>query len=205
MQCHENDWKAYLLEELPPAERSRLKNHLGECAGCAAEYERLSLTLTALRRLPEVEMPRRIAFVSDPVFEPSWWRRFWSSAPRLAFAGMAMLALAIVVHAYAPRQAATQGVDEAKLQAMVEQQVQARLTAAVDQRVRETVLPLVQETARKAAESQSGAVAAQLVAELDQKLKSQRKSDLATIGEEFDLIQRRMGMMYVTASRQGGE
>ena len=56
---------------------------------------------TALFSLREEEIPQRIGFVSDQIFEPSPWRRgwaaFWGSAARLGFASAAMLSVALVV------------------------------------------------------------------------------------------------------------
>jgi hypothetical protein len=61
------------------------------------EVERLRLTHRALLSVPDEEVPRRIAFVSDKVFEPSRarriWQGFWQGAPRLAFGMAAMLAV----------------------------------------------------------------------------------------------------------------
>jgi hypothetical protein len=60
--------------------------------------ERAAATVAALRSLPYEEPPRRIAFVSDKVFEPAWWQRFWA-APKWGFASAAMLSGAILFHA----------------------------------------------------------------------------------------------------------
>ncbi len=97
------DLKAFVLGEGSAEERAAARRQIAEDAAAREEFERLELTLTALRGVREEEMPRRIAFVSDPVFEPSFWQRFWSAGPRLAFAGAAMLAVAIVAHGYLMR------------------------------------------------------------------------------------------------------
>jgi len=61
---------------------------------------RLRSTQAVLLSVPDEEIPQRIGFVSDRVYEPSlmlrWWRAFWGSAPRLAFASAAMLSAAIL-------------------------------------------------------------------------------------------------------------
>lgn len=59
---------------------------------------RAAATVAALRALPYEEPPRRIAFVSDKVFEPTWWQRLWA-APKWGFASAALLSGAIVFHA----------------------------------------------------------------------------------------------------------
>jgi hypothetical protein len=65
------------------------------------ELDRLRLTETALMCLRDEEIPQRIGFVSDKIFEPSpwrrWWAAFWGSAARLGFASAAMLSVALVV------------------------------------------------------------------------------------------------------------
>ena len=58
----------------------------------------LRLTTAALRTLPDREIPQRIAFVSDKVFEPSPFRRFFGA--RLGFASACVLAAALVVSAW---------------------------------------------------------------------------------------------------------
>ncbi len=83
------DLKAYLFGEEPGA-----AEHLKTCRSCQEEWARLQLTHAALRTLPEEEVPRRIAFVSDKVFEPRWWQRI----PRFVTA-TAMLSAAILFHA----------------------------------------------------------------------------------------------------------
>src|ERR1700735_314737 len=90
----------YAFDELPADERESMEQHLAGCGGCVLELDRLRLTTAALRTLPEREIPQRIAFVSDRVFEPSAFRRFWSSGARLGFASACVLAVAIVVSAW---------------------------------------------------------------------------------------------------------
>ena len=41
--------------------------------------------------LPDEEIPQRIAFVSDRVFEPSWWQTVWRSGPAMGFASAVLL------------------------------------------------------------------------------------------------------------------
>ncbi|MEP7362875.1 MAG: hypothetical protein ABI972_06435 [Acidobacteriota bacterium] len=60
--------------------------------------ERAAAAVAALRSLPYEEPPRRIAFVSDKVFEPTRWQRFWA-VPKWGFASAAMLSGAILFHA----------------------------------------------------------------------------------------------------------
>ena len=94
----------YAFDELPAGERSGMESHISECGDCAAELDQLRLTTAALRVLPDREIPQRIAFVSDKVFEPSGLARFfggfWNSASRLGFASACILGGALIVSAY---------------------------------------------------------------------------------------------------------
>jgi anti-sigma factor RsiW len=90
----------YAFDELPAGERAGMEQHLSKCGECAQELDRLRLTSAALRLLPDKEIPQRIAFVSDKVFEPSWFARFWNSGARMGFASACVLALAMVVSAW---------------------------------------------------------------------------------------------------------
>ncbi len=105
MSCSPFDLRDYVLKELSDPERKQVEVHIKGCQGCREEWERLRLTEAALFSLREEEIPQRIAFVSDKIFEPSPWRRawaaFWGSAARLGFASAAMLSVALVVFALA--------------------------------------------------------------------------------------------------------
>ena len=90
----------YAFEELAADERRSMERHFAQCPDCAAELDRLRLTTAALRVLPDVEIPRRIAFVSDKVFEPGWFGGFWNSAARLGFASACVLAGGLSFAAY---------------------------------------------------------------------------------------------------------
>ncbi len=100
------DLKDYFLKELPRPQALQVEAHLRDCPSCREELDRLRLTEAALFSLRDEEIPKRIAFVSDPVFEPSaprrWWTAFWNSAPRLGFASAAILSAALVISAFRP-------------------------------------------------------------------------------------------------------
>src|SRR6185437_4991729 len=83
----------YAFDELGAAERCGMEQHLRECGACAGELDQLRLTTAALRVLPDQEVPRRIAFVSDsPSASAGWFSGFWNSAARLGFASACVLA-----------------------------------------------------------------------------------------------------------------
>ncbi|HLG99957.1 MAG TPA: zf-HC2 domain-containing protein [Bryobacteraceae bacterium] len=171
MSCSSVDLKAYLLGELPPAERVSVHNHLHACPACSDEMERLDSMRTALASLADEEPPQRIAFVSDKVFEPRWWQTIWRSGPAMGFASAALLAAAIFVHAYARH--AAPAVNTAEIEQRIEQQVNARIGAAVTQAV-------------AAAEQRQDQRIAQAVTTAEQRFDAQYRSELANAHQMAD-------------------
>ena len=126
MSCEKYDWKAYALGELAANERREAEGHAATCEGCRGELAHVRLTIDTLSALREEEVPRRIAFVSDKVFEPRWWDVFLKPS----FAAAMVLAAAILMHGYLVRPPA---VDEATIQTRVNQAVM-RAVADVERR-----------------------------------------------------------------------
>ena len=91
MSCCPFDLRDYFFEELGHGERGQVEAHLQTCLNCREELERLRGTQQALLRLKDEEIPRRIAFVSDKVFEPSGAARWWAALPKMALAAGLML------------------------------------------------------------------------------------------------------------------
>ncbi len=91
------DLRDYLFDELDAGRRAEVERWLAGSAEGREELERLKLTHSALLSLPDEEPPRRIAFVSDKIFEPSPWGRLknWFSVegPRFALGMAAVLAV----------------------------------------------------------------------------------------------------------------
>jgi anti-sigma factor RsiW len=116
------DWKAYVLRELNADDARQAETHLTNCLDCREELSTLRLTLDTLSTLRDEEMPRRIAFVSDKVFEPRWWQRVFNPT----FAAGALVAAAILIHgSMRPgRDQVDAAVDKAVAQAV--SQVEAR-------------------------------------------------------------------------------
>ena len=112
MSCTDFDWKAYALGELDPAAEA----HANGCSHCREELAGLRLTLDALSTLREEEVPRRIAFVSDKVFEPRWWQRIWSPS----FAAGCVVAAAILVHAFVQPVSLNEKIQSAVTKAVAE-------------------------------------------------------------------------------------
>jgi len=124
MSCSDYDWKAYALGELDQDARRQTEAHASACSKSREELAALRLTLDALSTLREEEAPRRIAFVSDKVFEPRWWQNLL----RPSFAGACVIALAILAHGFA-----RPALDQTATQRMIEQSV-ARAVADTEQR-----------------------------------------------------------------------
>jgi len=126
------DWNSYALGELDAEARRAAEQHAAACGACQDELANLRVTLDALATLREEEVPRRIAFVSDKVFEPKWWQSFL----RPSFAAGAVVAAAILVHAFVRSPApVTAGVDTAAIEARVTAAVSEQVNKDVDRRV----------------------------------------------------------------------
>jgi anti-sigma factor RsiW len=193
MSCSPFDLKDYLFGELGEAECARVRSHVETCRACAEELDRLRLTEAALHSLRQEEPPRRIAFVSDPVFEPSWWRRWWNSAPRLGFASAALLSIAILVHAFVRPVVV---VSRPPIQAAaIQAPVRIQDASAVDAAVRAAVAQSEERQARKTAD---------LVEATRRELEFQRRADRVAFEETLTLLQKRYNGLLVASAEYGG-
>jgi hypothetical protein len=134
MSCSPFDLRDYHFQELAGPHRRDVELHVKTCEACREELGRLQATESALFTLREEEIPQRIAFVSDPIFEPSPLRRFfsdfWGSAARLGFASAAMLSVALVVFAVnRPAPAPVQLANGVDVQAIVDAAVTRKTEA----------------------------------------------------------------------------
>jgi anti-sigma factor RsiW len=176
MTCSIDDLKAYVVGEATRQERVDVEDHIRGCQSCREELDRLNLTRSALASMEDEEIPRRIAFVSDRVFEPRWWQTIWHSGPVMGFASAALLAAAILVHGVEARPVA---VDAAKIEKQLESQVNARVQAAVSL-----------AEAKQAAE----------FAKVLNATETQRKADLATFQQGIEYARKQMGRMEVASN-----
>ncbi len=159
MSCSPFDLKDYFLRELPPPQRVQVEAHVNTCVICREELERLQVTEAALFSLRDEEIPQRIAFVSDQIFEPSplrrWLSAFWGSTARLGFASALMLSASIFYFAAtrpapAPSHATlTTVAAETPTPQEIHQQIQQAVSKAVaevearqDERTRQLVADL---------------------------------------------------------------
>jgi len=162
MSCSPFDLKDFYLEELGGAERKEVEAHVQACQTCREELHRLRLTGTTLLSLREEEIPRRIAFVSDQIFEPSpwrrWWSGFWNTPARLGFGSAALLSAALVVFALTrPLPVLPVRLSQAPaplpVQALSEASIQARIDQAADRAVAARTRQLVSEVAAERRET----------------------------------------------------
>jgi len=151
------DWKSHALGELDARARQAAESHVAACAECQDELAGLRVTLDAMATLREEELPRRIAFVSDKVFEPRWYEKLIQAFLRPSFAAAALIAAAILVHAFvrpasapasAPSQAVAQ-VDTSAIEARVTAEVTARLQGEMAAAVNNAVTKAVAETEKR--------------------------------------------------------
>ena len=143
------DWKAYLLGELGPEDRRQHEECAAACPACREELATLRVTLDALSTLHEEEVPRRIAFVSDKVFEPRWYQKLFL---RPSFAAAMVIAAAILVHAFVrpvglPN--TTAQVDTRAMEARVSAEVTARLQSEMASAVNAAVTKAVADTEKR--------------------------------------------------------
>ncbi len=194
MNCSSVDLKAYFLGEAAPAEKGSVEDHVRACESCREELDRLKLTETALRSIEEEEIPQRIAFVSDKVFEPRWYQTIWRSGPAMGFASAVLLTAAILVHGFSvngvARPAAT--VDTAQIEQRIEREVNSRLDAAVTKAVADTQAKQTQQ------------MAAMLDA-AEKRFESKRKDDLAVAQQAARYYDQQLGRLMTAANDRAGQ
>lgn len=193
------DWKAYALGELDPAARRQAESHAAACPECHEELSMLRLTLDALSTLREEEIPRRIAFVSDKVFEPRWWQSFLRPSFAASLAAAGLIAAAILVHGFVrPMTPALAPVDTAALEQQIEKQVAARMETAVSQRINEAATKAVAETEQR--EEQKIAA---VLASTEKRYTEQRRADFATAAANYDMLSKQLTKMYAVNTGVG--
>jgi anti-sigma factor RsiW len=181
MSCSPFDLRDYFLKELRPEELGQMERHLKACSHCQQELERLRVTGAALATMVDEEIPRRISFVSDKVFEPSpfrrFWRDIWGSSARLGFASAAMLSAALVFFAL-ERPGAPVSANPA-------------LARQVESAVQKAVAETEAREERKMVE---------LLAAADQRHAQQRDADLRAIDDQLSVLQKSYNVMLLTSN-----
>jgi anti-sigma factor RsiW len=168
----------YVFDELPAGERAGIEKHLRECNDCALELDQLRMTTAALRVIPDQEIPQRIAFVSDKVFEPNWFARFWNSGARLGFASACILAVALVASAWHVADRPQQPATETKTIVQTASVSQAQIDQAVEKavaRVRTEDAAIIQAAMR----------------ESRQKAEREYNNQMVALSESFEMLRKK--------------
>ncbi|MGD0130406.1 MAG: hypothetical protein ABSE57_00100 [Bryobacteraceae bacterium] len=184
MSC-ELDLRGYVVDELAKRERGVVEDHVRGCQSCREELDRLNLTRSALASLEDEEIPRRIAFVSDRVFEPGWWQTMWHSGPVMGFASAALLAAAILAHAFVVHPVA---VDTAQVEKRIESQLNVRVQAAVNE-----------------AQARQSAEFAKVLDATEHRFETQRQADLANFLQADEYRQKQMARLEVASNEASGQ
>jgi anti-sigma factor RsiW len=195
MSCSPFDLRDFLFGELAESERRQVDLHVRSCTGCHEDLERLRVTHSTLLALRDEEVPQRIGFVSDKVFEPSparrAWQAFWGSPAKLGFASAAMLSAALVVLTFfrpivgAPTLIPVAGT------ASIEQQVSQRVAAAVEKAVTESEARQTRKTA-------------ELLAAAEKRYEQQRTADMEKVADEVSYLRKRYNVMMLASNDAGG-
>ncbi|HWE48248.1 MAG TPA: zf-HC2 domain-containing protein [Bryobacteraceae bacterium] len=192
----------YAFDELPAAAQTAVEQHIAACHDCAAELDSLRLTTAALRILPDREIPQRIAFVSDKVFEPSaaarFFAGFWNSASKLGFASACILAVGLVASASLQYNKPSTPVQAIAQPAKFD--VAAQVNAQINEAVTKAVAQVRAEDTK---------VIQTALAESEQKHDQERRALMAAVAENFDVLQKRYNTRTLFAStdlpREGGQ
>ncbi len=175
----------FAFEELDAAGRRSVEQHIAACGECALELQRLQLTAAALRIVPDREIPQRVAFVSDKVFEPSpavrFFRGIWNSGAKLAFVSACLLAAAIGYSAWHRPLEVRTVVHAANPD--VSKQVEEAVNRAV---------AAVREQDRRAAQLELAAV--------EKKYDDRQKALMVSVQENFEVMQKRLSSYTMLAS-----
>lgn len=181
----------YAFDELPGAGRVAIERHIETCGACAADLHAIRLTTATLRSVPDRDIPQRIAFVSDKLFEPSPWvrmaRAFFGSPTQVGFAAACLLAAAIF---FSPvRQPAETGtaITRAASAEISQQDVSRQIEAAV----RKAVVQVREEDTRA---TQMALAAAEI------RHQREHSALMVTMQETMDVMQKRMGTYTSLAS-----
>jgi anti-sigma factor RsiW len=197
MSCSPFDLRDYLLKELPDQDSRQVELHLRSCQGCLAEFDALRVTEAALLTLRDEEIPQRIAFVSDKIFEPSplrrWWQAFWASGARLGFASAAMLSAALLVSALTrpPAPAPVTLSPNAQVTAAA---VQSEIDRRVTQAIAKASADIEAKQMKKTAE---------IVAALEKRNEMDRQSLVLAMEKNFEFMSKRLSRFTIASAGYG--
>jgi hypothetical protein len=191
MSCSPFDLRDYYFKELAENERRLTDVHVKTCANCREELERLRGTEAVLLTLSDEEIPQRIGFISDPVFQPSPFRRgwdaLWGSAARLTFASAAMLSVALLVFAL------MRPVPQISAQAPAIDR--AALEADFSRRLNDTV-----QKAVAASEARQASVTKELLANAERRNDLERQAMIVRVAEYLDVEKKRLNTLILASN-----
>jgi len=197
MSCSPFDLRDYFLQELPSAQSLQVETHVKTCDACREELHRLQATQSALFTLRDEEIPQRIGFVSDKIFEPSparrWLAALWGNTARLGFASAAMLSAALIYSA------SLRPTAPAPQPAAVTTSSTTVTAAEIDARIHDAVVKAVADVESKYAEKSRVQAAA-----FQQEAEDARRR-LLLAAEELDRASRRNNVVRHSAMVTGGE
>jgi anti-sigma factor RsiW len=195
MSCSPFDLKDYLFGELDGTSRGAVARHLEACSSCREELRALEATRAALGTWRDEEIPQRIAFVSDRVYEPSplrrWGLALWNSGPRLGFVSAALLSAALVTHGVQTRLAPPPAPYAAQPAARISP---AQIQADIDRRVAAAVRSAVAES-----EARQSARTLEILSAARREIAAQRHQDREAIARVLDMMDRQMKNVYRSA------
>ncbi|MBL8294622.1 MAG: zf-HC2 domain-containing protein [Bryobacterales bacterium] len=188
MSCDRIDLKAYQWGEASPAEAAMVEQHTASCAACREELDRLELTQKLMQAVPDEAIPQRIAFVSDKIFEPSWWQKWLRPNPAWGLASALMLVSAVGLNMlYRPEPLVVKQTSGVSMQ-----QITARMDAELARRV---------DAAVKQAVSESEARQAKLLKATLERAELDHKAELLQVREEIEVMGKRVNTMRVMTAR----
>jgi len=194
MSCSPFDLRDYHFKELAENERRLTEVHVKTCVHCREELDRLRGTEAALLTLPDEEIPQRIGFVSDPVFQPSAFRRgldaFWGSAARLGFASAAMLSIALVFFALTRPVPQISAPAPAVARAALEADFSKRLNDAVGKAV-------AQSEARQARQTQ------ELLDAVEKRHELETQAMMVRVQEYVEVEKKRLNTLILASNEAG--
>ena len=204
MSCSPFDLKEYFLQELPSPQRLQVEAHVRNCVTCGEELDRQQITGAALFSLHDEEIPQRIAFVSDKIFEPSpvrrWFAGFWGSTARLGFASAALLSSSIFFFA-ATRPAPAPTPPAVTTTVAANASHAAPSQAEIQQQIQQAVAIAVAQVEARQAEKTT-----KLVADLERRSGEIRRSLQLVAGQyEMDGKRQRFSKLALMQSPDGGE
>jgi hypothetical protein len=182
--CGREQLRDYAFDELAGAPRSAMERHVAECPKCAAELAQLQLTTAALRVLPDREIPQRIAFVSDKVFEPSpvarFFSPFWNSGARLGLVSACVIAAALFANAWRR---------PVEIRTETKTVVPADFSKEIDARINKAVSAAVARVHEEDAQVLKAAIES-----ADRKSEQRRRALMVAMSEEMNTLQKRLGV-----------